>query len=134
MPKEHEKIKYLLGEKSSKASFIVYPDLECLLKKCHLVKITSKILTQRKKLSINLQHMHGVQYARLMIQKTRHFYERKDCIKKFCKDLKVIGTEIINFEEKEMIPLTNKEMKSHEKQKVCYICKKEFCYDKNNEK
>ena len=70
MPKEHQKIKYLPGEKSLKAPFIVYADLECLLKKCHLVKITPKIVTQRKKLSINLQDTHGVQYALLMIQKT----------------------------------------------------------------
>ena len=35
-----------------------------------------------------------------------------------------LGTETINFEEKEMIPLTNKELKSYEKQKVCHICKK----------
>ena len=69
MPKEHEKIKYLPEKKSLKAPFIVYADLECLLKKCHLVKITSKILTQRKKLGINLQDTYGVQYAGLMIQK-----------------------------------------------------------------
>ena len=30
-----------------------------------------------------------------------------------------------------MIPLTNKEIKSYEKQKVCYICEKRFCDDKN---
>ena len=28
-----------------------------------------------------------------------------------------------------MIPLTNEEIKSYEKQKVCYICEKKFCYD-----
>ena len=33
-----------------------------------------------------------------------------------------------------MIPLTNKEIKSYEKQKVCHICKKEFCDDKNKKK
>ena len=64
----------------------------------------------------------------------RYFYRRKDCIKKFCNDLKEIGTEIINFEQKEMIPLTFKEIKSYEKQKVCHICKKEFCDDKNKKK
>ena len=53
----------------------------------------------------------------------RYFYRGKDCIKKFCKDLKELGMEIINFEEKEMILLTNKEIKLYEKQKVCYICK-----------
>ena len=38
---------------------------------------------------------------------------------------------MINFKKKEMIPLTNKEIKSYEKQKVCHICKKTFCDDKN---
>ena len=67
-------------------------------------------------------------------KKRRYFYRIKDCMEKFCKDLKGIGTEKINFEEKEMIPLTNKEIKSYEKQKVCHICKKEFCDDKNKKK
>ena len=39
-----------------------------------------------------------------------------------------------NIEEKEMIPLTNKEIKRHEKQKVYYICKKKICDDKNKKK
>ena len=30
-----------------------------------------------------------------------------------------------------MKPLTNKEIKSYEKQKVCHICEKKFCDDKN---
>ena len=38
---------------------------------------------------------------------------------------------MINFKKKEMIPLTNKEIKFYEKQKVCYICEKKFCDDKN---
>ena len=74
MPKEHEKIKYLPGEKSLKAPFIICADLECLLKKRNIVKIILKILIQRKKLSINLQDTHGVQYAHLMIQKANTIF------------------------------------------------------------
>ena len=86
MPKENEKIKYLPGEKSLKAPFIVYADLECLLKKYYLVKIILKILIQRKKLSINLQDTHGVQYARLMIQKTNAiFIGERIVLKSFVK-------------------------------------------------
>ena len=86
MPKEHEKIKNLPGEKSLKAPFIVYAELDCLLKKCHLVRITPKILTKRKTLSINLQDTHDVQYARLMIQKTDViFIEEKIASKSFVK-------------------------------------------------
>ena len=70
MPKEHEKIKYLPGEKSLKVPFIIYADLKSILKKCNIVKIIPKILTQRKKLSTNLQDTYGVQYGSLMRQKT----------------------------------------------------------------
>ena len=31
-----------------------------------------------------------------------------------------------------MMPVTDEENKSYEKQKVCYICKKEFSTDENN--
>ena len=66
--------------------------------------------------------------------KSRNFFYRgKDCIEHFCRKLKELGAEIINCEEKEMVPPTYKEIKSYEKQKVCYICKKQFCYDKNKE-
>ena len=51
----------------------------------------------------------------------------------FSKYLKNQATKIINYEKKEMIPLTNDEKKSYEKQKVCYICKKEFYTNKNDE-
>ena len=86
MPKEHEKIKYLPGEKSLKAPFIICADLECLLKKRNIVKIILKILIQRKKLSINLQDTHGVQYAHLMIQKTDAiFIGEKIVLKSFVK-------------------------------------------------
>ena len=53
-------------------------------------------------------------------------------MKKFCKDLKEHATKIINCEKKEMVPLTYNENKSYEKQKVCYICKKEFSIHDNN--
>ena len=30
-----------------------------------------------------------------------------------------------------MIPLTDEEIEYYEKQNVCHICQKEFCYNKN---
>ena len=86
MPKEHEKIKYLPGEKSLKAPFIICADLECLLKKRNIVKIILKILTRREKLSTNLQDTHGVQYAHLMIRKTNViFIGERIVLKSFVK-------------------------------------------------
>ena len=50
---------------------------------------------------------------------------------KFCKDLRKHVTKIINYEKKKMIPLTAEEKIYHNKQKICYICKREF---NNNDK
>ena len=47
-------------------------------------------------------------------------------MKNFCLDLREHATKIIHYEKKEMIPLTKKEEKKHNKQKVCHICKKRF--------
>ena len=48
--------------------------------------------------------------------------------------LKELATKIINYEEKDMIPLTDNENKFYEEQKECQICKEKFCYDKNGKK
>ena len=46
-------------------------------------------------------------------------------MKKFCLDLREHATKIINYEKKEIIPLTKEENKINREQKVCSICKKE---------
>ena len=60
------------------------------------------------------------------------YYRGKNCMKNLCLDLREHATKIINYEKKEMIPLTKKEEKKHNKQKVCHICKKRFSTDDNN--
>ena len=55
-------------------------------------------------------------------------------MKMFCKNLKEQAMKIINYEKKEIIPLTDKEKESYENQEICYICEKEFCTDENNKK
>ena len=59
-------------------------------------------------------------------------YRGKDCMKKFCKDLREHATKIISYEKETMIPLTIKEKIHYNEQEICYICKKEF--NKNDEK
>ena len=49
-------------------------------------------------------------------------YRGKDCIKRFCNDLKEHATKIVNDEtKKEIIPLTDEEI--YKEQKACYIYK-----------
>ena len=45
-------------------------------------------------------------------------------MKNYCPDLREHAIKIINYEKKEMIPLTKEENEIHREQKVCYICKK----------
>ena len=62
-----------------------------------------------------------------------NFYRGKDCIEKLCKKLKECAMKIINYEEKEMIPLTKEEKKFYKKQEACHICEEKFCVDKDDE-
>ena len=61
------------------------------------------------------------------------YYRGKDCIGKLCKKLKEHAIKIINYEEKEMVPLTDEESKSYEEQKACRICEGKFYTDEYDE-
>ena len=41
--------------------------------------------------------------------------------------------KIINYEKKEMIPLTCEESKSYKEQKTCHKCEEKFFMDKDDE-
>ena len=133
MPEESKNIlKYSPGDKLLKALLIIYADLECLLKKEQSCQNNPEnSYTQRK-----AKHKPSGYSLSLICSfdetKNRHnFYRRKDCIKRSCNDLKELATQIINYEEKEMIILTDNEIKSYESQKLCHICKEKIFSDKN---
>ena len=54
-------------------------------------------------------------------------------MKTFCESLGGRAVEIINFEQKNMIPMTKEPRELHEKSKICYVCKRKFVqkYTKN---
>ena len=43
-------------------------------------------------------------------------------MKTFCRSLRLHAKNIIDFEKKNMLPLTKEELKSHRDTKVCYMC------------
>ena len=103
-------------------------------KKNNLVKTIPKNLTKRKKATH--EPLGWAVLTKCLFDKTEDkfdYYRGKDCIEKLCKKLKERAMKIINYEEKEMIPLTDEENKSHEEQEVCHICIEKFCLDKNDE-
>ena len=82
-----------------------------------------------------IHYLHTVHYLHTDTTKNNlDYYRDKYCMKNFYLYLREYATKIINYEEKEMIPLTKKEEKMDNKQKVCYICKKGYSTDDNNKK
>ena len=131
--KDNNIIKYIQREKSIKLPFVIYADLECLLEKMSTCQNNPN---ESSKTEINKHTPSGYSlFTHCSFDKSKNkldYYRGKDCMKKFCKDLRTHATKIINYEKKKMIPLIIKEEIDYNKKRICYICKKEF--NKNNEK
>ena len=115
MPEEYNKIlKYSEGEKSIKSPFIIYANLECLLEKMNTCHNNPE---KSSKIKINKHTPSGYSlFTHCSFDTAKNkldFYRGKNCIKKFCLDLKENATKIINYEKKEIIPLTKNEEKKH---------------------
>ena len=133
--KGNNTIKYNHGEKSIKIPFIIYADLECLLEKMSACQNDPNKSSTTK---INKHTPSGYSiFTNCSFDESKNkisYYRGDDCMKKFCKDLREYSTKIINYEKKKMISLTTEEKIHYNKQKVCYICKKEFDDNDNNKK
>ena len=98
------------------------------------IKILTVLLLSRsflKQINIHYLVIHCLHTVHLIPGKN---YRGKNCMKNFCLDLREHATEIINYEKKEIMPLTKEEKKMHWRQKKCYISKKRFSTDDNNQK
>ena len=106
MPKEYNKVlKYNHGEKSLKHRFIIYADLECLLKKISTCHNNPEISSTTKK----YEHTPTgySMFTRCSFYATKNkldYYRGRDCLQIICKDLKEHATKIISYEKKEMMP------------------------------
>ena len=116
-----------------KLPFTIYADLECLLEKMSTCQNNPNESSTTK---MNKHTPSGYSlFTHCSFDNSKNklnYFRGEDCMKKFCKDLRTHATKIINYEKKKMILLTIKEEIYHNKQKICYICKKEF--NKNDEK
>ena len=109
-------IKYNQGEKSIRSPFIIYADLECLLEK---ISTRYNSLEESSTAEINKYTPSGYSlFTHYSFDKTKNkldYYRGDNCMEKFCKDLREHTTKIINYGKKDMIPLTKKEEKNHNK-------------------
>ena len=102
MPKWVEKIlKYNPGEKSLKAPFAIYLDLECLLKKEQSFQNNPKKSYTEEK--AKHESSGWAVFTKCSFEKAenkRDYYRGRDCIEKLCKKLKEHAMKIINYEKK----------------------------------
>ena len=121
--------KYNHGEKSMKLPFVIYADLKCLLEE---MSTCIKNPNESSTTKINKHTPSGYSiFTHCSFDKSKNkldYCRGKDCMKKFSKDLREHASKIIDYEKRS---LTTEEKIYHNKQKICYICKKEFS---NNEK
>ena len=115
-----------------KIPFIIIADLEFLLEKMNTCHNNPE---KPSKTKINKHTPSGyLLFTHCSFDRTKNkldYYRGRNCMKNFCLDLREHATKIINYEKKEMIPLTKKEEKKHNKQEVCHICKKRFSINNN---
>ena len=130
--KDNNTIKYNQGEKSIKLPFAIYADLECLLEKMSTC-INNPNESSTTEINKHTPSAYSI-FTSCSFDESRNklnYCRGKDCMKKFCKDLKEHATRIRNYEKKKIIPLTKEEKIKYNDQQICYICKKEF---NNNDK
>ena len=120
-------IKYNHGGKSMKVPFVIYADLQCLLKKMSTF-INNPKESFTTKINKHIPSGYSI-FTSCSFDESKNklnYYRGKDCIKKFCEDLREYAIKIINYEKKKIIPLTAEEKINNNDQEVCYICEKEF--------
>ena len=102
MPNEDNKIlQYNHGEKSMRAPFIIYADLESLLEKmdtCHDNPEKSSATKINKHMPSGYSLFMHCSFNKA--EKKHDYYRGEDCMKTFCKDLREHATKIINYEKK----------------------------------
>ena len=121
--------------KSLKIPHVIYADLECLLLKQQSCQNNpNKSYTERKAIHEPCGYSLDL-VSSFDLKESRHsFYRGKDCIKTFCKESKKICIKIVNYEQKEMIPLTDKEKEYYENKKNATYVKKSFTKTKKKKR
>ena len=119
--KDNNTIKYNHGEKSKKLPLVIYADLECLfetLSTC--INSPNESSTTKINKHTPLGYLIFTHCSFDESKNKLNYYRGDDCMKKFCKDLRIHATKIINYEKKKMM------------QKYIIINKKYATYVKKN--
>ena len=123
--KNNNIIKYNQGEKSVKLPFVIYVDLEFLLEKMSTCQ-NNPNESSTTEINKHIRSGHSL-FTHCSFDRAKNkldYYRRKDCMKRFCKDLREHVTKRISYEKKKMIPLTTEEKLYHNEQEICIYARK----------
>ena len=127
MPSEVTKIlEFNQYQKSDKAPFIIYADLECIIGKYDGCKNNPENSS-----TINVSEHIPSGFSTSTISSLRNIenkhdvYRGKDCMKRFFKFLREHAMKLI-LKRINMKLLTKEQQESYENAKICYICKEKF--------
>ena len=125
MPSDDTKIlKFNQYQKSDKAPFIIFADLEWIMEKIDGCKNNPEN-SSTTKVSEHIPSGFSIPtISSFRSKENKHdVYRGKDCMKKFCELLREHAVKIINFKKTKMKLLTKEQQESYENGKICYICK-----------
>ena len=107
---------------SDKMPYIIYADIESLIKKidgcANNPQNSSTTKTgEHAPCRYSMPTISGFDH----IENKHTLYCGKDSMKKSCTSLRGHSNNIIDFEKKKMLPLTKEKLKPHQDAKVCYV-------------
>ena len=123
MPSEDTKIlEFNQYQKSNKAQFVIYADLQCLIEKIHGCKNYPE---NSPKTKVSKHILSGFSVSTIpsfrSIENKHDVYRGKGYMEKFCQSLREHAMKIIK--KKKMKLLTKEQQESYENAKICSIYK-----------
>ena len=128
MPSQNTKIlEFSQYQKSDKAPFIIYANLECLIENvggCNNNPENSSTTKVGEYIPSGFP-MFTISSIK-SIENKHDVYSGKDCLKKFGESLREHAMKMINFKKKKLKLLPKEQQESYKKAKICYICREKF--------
>ena len=124
MPSENTNIlEFNQYQKSDKAPFVIYSDLEYLIEKIDGCKNNPEN-SYPKKVGEHIKSGFSMSTISSLksIGNKYDVYSGKYCVKKFSESLREHTMKKFNFKKKKMKLLTKELQELHENTKICYIC------------
>ena len=130
MPEKGASVKYQPGVKSMRSPFSICAEIVSLLRKMDTCandpsKSSTTQLNKHEICAYSLFTNSSFDEKKNVIDN----YRGKDCLKKFCQDLKKHARLIVDREKKEMIKLTEEKSFKHYIEDKCFLCEKQFFED-----